>query len=61
MACVTPAAFAIDVVLAMNIFPALMSESIQKIMTDDKLTQERYMALRKAENIEIIMRRIQKQ
>ena len=48
-------------ILAMNIFPALMSESIQKVMTDDKLTQERYLALRKAENIEIIMRRIQKQ
>ena len=48
-------------ILAMNIFPSLMSEFIPQILTDDKLTQERYMALRKAENIEIIMRRIQKQ
>ena len=48
-------------ILAINIFPSLMSEFIPQILTDDKLTQERYMALRKAENIEIIMRRIQKQ
>ena len=48
-------------ILAINIFPSLTSESIQKVMTDDKLTQERFLALRKAENIEIIMRRIQKQ
>jgi hypothetical protein len=39
----------------------LISEFIPKILTDDKLSQERYLALRKAENIEIIMRRIQKQ
>ncbi len=48
-------------ILAINIFPSLMSEFIPQILTDDKLTQERYIALRKAENIEIIMRRIQKQ
>lgn len=48
-------------ILAINIFPSLMSEFIPQILTDDKLTQERYMALRKDENIEIIMRRIQKQ
>ena len=48
-------------ILAINIFPSLTSEFIPQILTDDKLTQERYIALRKAENIEIIMRRIQKQ
>ena len=48
-------------ILAINIFPSLISEFIPKILTDDKLSQERYLALRKAENIEIIMRRIQKQ
>lgn len=48
-------------ILAINIFPSLISEFIPKILTDDKLSQERYLTLRKAENIEIIMRRIQKQ
>jgi AcrR family transcriptional regulator len=48
-------------ILAINICPSLISEFIPKILTDDKLSQERYLALRKAENIEIIMRRIQKQ
>ena len=48
-------------ILAINIFPSLISEFIPKILTNDKLSQERYLALRKAENIEIIMRRIQKQ
>lgn len=48
-------------ILAINIFPSLISEFMPKILTDDKLSQERYLALRKAENIEIIMRRIQKQ
>ena len=48
-------------ILAINIFPSLMSEFIREIVTEDKLPRERYLALRKAENIEIIMRRIQKQ
>lgn len=48
-------------ILAINIFPSLTSEFIPQILSDDKLTQERYLALRKAENVEIIMRRIKKQ
>jgi AcrR family transcriptional regulator len=47
-------------ILAINILPSLMTKSLENLLTDDSLTVEQYLMLRKSENIEIIKRRIEK-
>jgi hypothetical protein len=47
-------------ILAINILPSLMTKSLENLLTDDSLTVEQYLTLRKSENIEIIKRRIEK-
>jgi AcrR family transcriptional regulator len=47
-------------ILSLNILPSLMTKSLENLLTDDSLTVEQYLTLRKSENIEIIKRRIEK-
>lgn len=47
-------------ILSMNVFPALMSGLILGVLEQKGLNSQDYMALRKSETIEMIMRRITK-
>ena len=47
-------------VLSLNIFPSLMINMIENLMSNNEQSMKEIFALRKAENIELIMRRIKK-
>ena len=47
-------------VLSLNIFPSLMANMIENLLSDNRQSIEMLLAQRKTENIELIMRRIKK-
>ena len=47
-------------VLSLNIFPSLMANMIENLMSNNEQSMKEIFAQRKAENIELIMRRIKK-
>ena len=47
-------------ILSLNIFPSLMANMIENLMSNNKQSMKEIFAQRKAENIELIMRRIKK-
>ena len=47
-------------VLSLNIFPSLMANMIENLMSNNRQSMKEIFAQRKAENIELIMRRIKK-
>ena len=47
-------------ILSLNIIPSIMANMIENLIGDNKQAVETFMAQRKAENIELIMRRIKK-
>ena len=47
-------------ILSLNIFPSVMANMVANLMGENALTIEAFIAQRKAENIELIMRRIKK-
>ena len=47
-------------ILSLNIFPSLMANMIENLLSDNRQSIEMLLAQRKAENIELIMRRIKK-
>ena len=47
-------------ILSLNVFPAIMTNIVENMAGDNKQAVELFMAQRKAENIELIMRRIKK-
>ena len=48
-------------VLSLNIFPSLMANMIENLLSDNRQSIEILLAQRKTENIELIMRRIKKE
>ena len=48
-------------VLSLNIFPSLMANMIENLLSDNRQSIEMLLAQRKTENIELIMRRIKKE
>ena len=48
-------------VLSLNIFPSLMANMIENLMSNNRQSMKEIFAQRKAENIELIMRRIKKE
>ena len=47
-------------ILSLNIFPSLMANMIENLMSNNEQSMKEIFAQRKAENIELIMRRIKK-
>ena len=47
-------------ILSLNIFPSLMANMIENLLSDNRQSIEMLLAQRKTENIELIMRRIKK-
>lgn len=47
-------------ILSLNIFPSLMANMIENLMSNNRQSMKEIFAQRKAENIELIMRRIKK-
>ena len=47
-------------VLSLNIFPSVMANMVENLVGGNRQTVETFLAQRKAENIELIMRRIKK-
>lgn len=47
-------------ILSLNVFPVVMTNNITGILQKENLSTEEYLAIRKAENIEMIMKRITK-
>lgn len=47
-------------ILSLNVFPAIMTNIVENMAGDNKQIVEQFMAQRKAENTELIMRRIKK-
>ena len=47
-------------ILSLNIIPSIMANMIENLIGDNKQAVDTFMAQRKAENIELIMRRIKK-
>ena len=47
-------------ILSLNVFPVVMTNIITGILQKENLSAEEYLAIRKAENIEMIMKRITK-
>jgi len=47
-------------ILSLNLFPSVMANMVANLMGENALTIEAFIAQRKAENIELIMRRIKK-
>ena len=47
-------------ILSLNVFPVVMTNIITSILQKENLSAEEYLAIRKAENIEMIMKRITK-
>ena len=48
-------------ILSLNIFPSLMANMIENLLSDNRQSIEMLLAQRKTENIELIMRRIKKE
>ena len=48
-------------ILSLNIFPSLMANIIENLLSDNRQSIEMLLAQRKTENIELIMRRIKKE
>ena len=48
-------------ILSLNIFPSLMANMIENLMSNNEQSMKEIFAQRKAENIELIMRRIKKE
>ena len=48
-------------ILSLNIFPSLMANMIENLMSNNRQSMKEIFAQRKAENIELIMRRIKKE
>ena len=48
-------------ILSLNIFPSLMANVIENLLSDNRQSIEMLLAQRKTENIELIMRRIKKE
>ena len=48
-------------ILSLNIFPSLMANMIENLMSNNEQSMKEIFAKRKAENIELIMRRIKKE